>query len=227
MKELNRVVLKDSAKALLKRNYWKMVVAGFVLATAIGEAVRVTVTYKADELPEKVRTIAAVTAILGTIIGIVITLFVLHPLEYGGTKFFLRNPDGNGDGTLSDGFRGENLKQSALTFLYRDLMIFLYTLLLIIPGIIKAYEFYFVAPLTVDHPELSPVEIGDLSKEMTKGRKMELFKLDLSFILWNIANSLSMGIIGLFYYYPYRYQTKALAYRELVIEGADPTRPAH
>jgi uncharacterized protein YacL len=85
MKELNRVVLKDSAKALLKRNYWKMVVAGFVLAMAIGEAVRVTVTYQADELPEKVRAIAAVTAILGTIIGIVITLFVLHPLEYGGT----------------------------------------------------------------------------------------------------------------------------------------------
>ena len=226
MKELNRVALKDSAKALLKRNYWKMVVAGFLLAMAVGEAARVTVTYQADELPEKVQTIAAVTAVLAAFAGIVITLFVLHPLEYGGTKFFLRNPDGNGDGALGDGFRDGHLKQSALTFLYRDLMIFLYMLLLIIPGIIKAYEFYFVAPLTVDHPELSPVEIGDLSKEMTKGRKMQLFMLDLSFILWNIANSMSLGIIGIFYYYPYRYQTKALAYRELVIEGADPTRPA-
>ena len=130
------------------------------------------------------------------------------------------------DGTLTDGFRGDNLKQAAFTFLYRDLMIFLFALLLVIPGIIKMYEFYFVAPLTVDHPELSAVEIGDLSKGMTKGRKMELFMLDLSFILWNIASTLTAGLVGIFYYYPYRYQVKALAYRELVLDGADPTRPA-
>ena len=226
IKELNRVALKDSAKRILKANYWKMVIAGLAMAFAIGEFGRSAATYKYDEIPDRLKGIAMITALIGLLIGIVFTMFVLHPLEYGATEFFLRNPDGNGDGTLTDGFRGDNLKQAAFTFLYRDLMIFLFALLLVIPGIIKMYEFYFVAPLTVDHPELSAVEIGDLSKGMTKGRKMELFMLDLSFILWNIASTLTAGLVGIFYYYPYRYQVKALAYRELVLDGADPTRPA-
>ena len=64
------------------------------------------------------------------------------------------------------------------------LFTFLWSLLLIIPGIVYSYGIYFANELMVDNPNLSPMEALKLSRRMVDGHRGELFRLDLSFILW-------------------------------------------
>ena len=212
--EFNRSELKDRAKALISRNYWGMVAAGLIMAVATGAIVRTSTTYTANE--DTVNRITALSFIMAVIVSaatIAFTLFVLHPLEFGAAKYFTRNIDGQAQGTLFDGFKQENFAHAVSVYFYRNVMIGLFLLLLVIPGIIKAYEYYFVSFLAVDYPELSGRELCEMSKKMTEGSKTKLFMLDLSFLLWHIANTLTCNLVGIFYYYPYRYQTKANAYR--------------
>ena len=221
----DRKQLKDIAKGMLKRNYWKMVVAALLLAVAKGE-LAANYSYKATDAAESISYLDTLIAMIGFLVFVAVIVFVMHPLEYGTSKFFLNNIDEGDTDCLFDGFRGEELTRCAFTMFYRNVMIGLFSLLFVIPGIIKAYEYYFVPQLMADHPELSGKDICSLSKEMTNGHKMDLFKLDMSFFLWMIANSMTLGLVGIFYYYPYRNQTVALAYRDLVMQGADPARPA-
>ena len=220
----DRKLLKDHAKQMLKKNYWPMVIAAFVLMLSTG-AFEMNYSYKGPDIAESLSETDALIVLFGMIVGILVTLFVMHPLEYGASKFFVKNIDDEGTGTLLDGFRGDDLTRSAFTLFYRNLMIVLFTFLLIIPGVIKAYEYYFVPQLMAEHPELSGRDICRLSKDMTMGHKMDLFVLDLSFILWSIATSMTLGLVGIFYFYPYKAQVQALAYRDLVLQGADPSRP--
>ena len=72
------------------------------------------------------------------------------------------------------------------TFFRRDLFIFLWSLLLVIPGLVKYYEYYFVPYLTEDYPDQEPEDILAMSKQMTDGRKWELFVFDLSYLGWHL-----------------------------------------
>ena len=210
-----RSELKDQAKGFINRNYWGMVAAGLVMAFAIGSLQGNISTYSltSGDASEKIRTLEVAVELVVTVGSIAVVLLIMHPLEFGGAKYFTRNIDGTAQGTLFDGFKKENFSHAISVYFYRNVMIFLYTLLLVIPGIIKMYEYYFVSFLAVDFPGKSGKELCEMSRQMTQGSKMELFKLDLSFILWDIANALTSGIVGVFYLYPYRFQTRALAYR--------------
>lgn len=73
--------------------------------------------------------------------------------------------------------------------------IFLYTCLLIIPGIIKSYEYMMIPYILADNPNIDCSEAFKITKEMTKGYKMELFIIGLSFIGWNILAVFTCGIL--------------------------------
>ena len=77
-----------------------------------------------------------------------------------------------------------------------------------------------------DHPELSGTDVLRLSEEMTKGRKWDLFMLDLSFFFWQILSTVTLGLAGIFYVDPYIYLTQTEAYYDFVDNGLDPLRPA-
>ena len=221
--EFVRSELKDQSKALIAKNYWGMVGAGLAMAVATGALIRNTssITAGNEEAVEGVRSLTLFASLLGTAISVAIVLFVFHPLEFGASKYFLKNIDGQAKGTLFDGFRQENLSHAISVYFYRNVMIALFALLLVIPGLIKSYEYYFVNFLAVDHPELSGKELCAISKQMTNGSKWNLFVLDISYILWEIAAVLTGGLVGIFYLYPYRYQTRANAYR-LFLEKSAP-----
>jgi len=65
------------------------------------------------------------------------------------------------------------------------------------------------------HPNVTATDAIKLSKRMTKGHKVELFKLELSFIGWKLLSYLTLGIIGIFYVNPYYYITWAGFFIEL------------
>lgn len=73
--------------------------------------------------------------------------------------------------------------------------IFLYTCLFIIPGIIKSFEYMMIPYILADNPEIDCSEAFRKTKEMTKGYKMELFVIGLSFIGWNILAVFTCGIL--------------------------------
>ncbi|MDR1583300.1 MAG: DUF975 family protein [Prevotellaceae bacterium] len=103
------------------------------------------------------------------------------------------------------------------TMLLMILYSFLWTLLLIIPGIIKSYSYAMTPYLRYEYPELGAEELICKSMEMMKGRKMKLFLLDLSFIGWGVLSILTLGI-GLLWLFPYMYSARAAFYEDIRTE---------
>lgn len=83
-------------------------------------------------------------------------------------------------------------------FLLQTAFIFLYTLLLIIPGIIKAFSYALVPFLYLEDPDKDAQELLKLSEKMMMGHKMEYFKLYLSFLPYHILGILTCGLFEIY-----------------------------
>lgn len=79
---------------------------------------------------------------------------------------------------------------------------FLWTLLFIIPGIIKSYSYSMSGFIMTENPEISSKEAMEVSMKMMSGNKWRLFCLQLSFIGWYILGAMACGI-GIFFVQPY------------------------
>ena len=96
----------------------------------------------------------------------------------------------------------------------KEIFVVLWTLLFIIPGIIKYYEWFFVEQIIHDNPNLEPKQARDLSKRMTDGFKGDLFILNLSFFFWYLLGAITFGI-ALLYVTPYVQCTYSMYYENL------------
>ena len=105
-------------------------------------------------------------------------------------------------------------KNATITMFLRDLYVGLWSLLLVIPGIVKSYAYSFVPYLLEDQPNLTYSEVLRKSEEMTRGLKFELFVLDLSFIGWYLLNIITFNLATLFIK-PYVQAVKAEVYLEI------------
>ncbi|MDD6212754.1 MAG: DUF975 family protein [Clostridiales bacterium] len=149
------------------------------------------------------------------IFGVALQAFFSNVIRVGGARFYLHNIHSKGTfGDLGFGFQNKYLNVVAVMFM-RSLFVFLWTLLFVIPGIIKSYQYRMVPYLLADNPELSYQEALQTSKEMMDGEKWNAFVLDLSFILWDIASAVTLGIAGLIWVNPYRDATNAELYMAL------------
>ena len=99
--------------------------------------------------------------------------------------------------------------------LLMNVFIFLWGLLLIIPGIYKSYEYRMIPYLLSEDSNLSFSEAKRLSSEMMYGEKWDTFVLDLSFILWNFLSALTWGLVGIFWVNPYIQYTNVELYKVL------------
>jgi uncharacterized membrane protein len=95
---------------------------------------------------------------------------------------------------------------------WKEVKIFLWSLLFIIPGIIKAYEYSMVPYILAENPGISSERAFELSKEMTDGEKFDIFWLGLSFIGWILLGTLACGI-GVLFVEPYIHATFAELYQ--------------
>ena len=90
----------------------------------------------------------------------------------------------------------------------------LWTLLLVIPGIIKAYSYSMTFYILRENPEMTAGDAITASQKMMDGHKMDLFLLSLSFIGWAILASITFGI-GYLWLIPFIYTAYAAFYETL------------
>ena len=234
-----RSEIKEDAKGYLRNNYLPMVGAGLVLSFVIGELSRSTTRpgyeqgsgisisigpfhYYTSQISGGIAMFLLIAGLAVLVFGIMVDIFVMNPLVYSGNSWFRHNTDGTEQGRLTSIFGSDDYSRIVKIMLWRDIRVILYFFLLIIPGIIKSYAYYFVPQLAEDHPEMNHTEILALSEEMTMGRKMELFIFDLSFFGWYLLSGITFGLSGIAFSFPYRHMARQLLYLDWVENGLDP-----
>lgn len=156
--------------------------------------------------------IGAAAVVMG-LIGTLLTIFVESVLQVGGCRFFIQNQTGRpGIGTMLDGFRSGHYGNIVLTMFLRNLFITLWSLLLVVPGIIKSYEYMMVPYILAENPGMDRREAFQISKQMMDGQKWEAFVLDLSFLGWHLLSVFTCGLLEIFFVAPYLQATYAELY---------------
>ena len=135
-------------------------------------------------------------------------------VELGYAKFLLKQHDRK-ELQFSDLFSqferfGTGFAQKFL----RILFIMLWTLLLIIPGIVKGLSYAMTPFILEEHPEMTASQAIKASMQLMDGHKMDLFILGLSFIGWSLLACLTMGI-GFLFLNPYMNAAYAAFYRDI------------
>jgi len=147
----------------------------------------------------------------------VAALIVTGPLKYGAVRVAVTSARKNEKANLNNLFVGfkECLGDAIILRIMTSIFVFLWTLLLIIPGIIKSYAYSMAIYVQQDQPNKDWSYCLNRSKELTKGHKWDLFVLDLSFIGWYIVGFLCL-FVGTLWVRPYYEMTKANFYLELI-----------
>ena len=155
--------------------------------------------------------------IISAIIGALFSAFVTSPTVVGVSGYFIKNIDSKP--SLADmfiGFKTRYGRNVGAMFLV-GIKTVLWTILFIVPGIIKSYEYAIIPYILADNPEISSKDAFKKAKEMMTGNKWRLFKLDFSFIGWELLCILTFGI-GVFFLMPYLNAARAEFYTELKIK---------
>lgn len=223
----NRKELKAKGKTAFKANYWKSVLSALLLSIAVGGAAFVTANgADKDELSAQLGNLtdAQIFAVLMIVLGVVATIvlvaaiiriFLLNPLEVGCQRFFVENSKNPAElSELGFGFKN-HYGNVVATILLRDVFLFLWSLLFVIPAIVKTYSYRMVPYIVAENPDMKATDAITLSRNMMKGHKWNAFVLDLSFIGWYLLSCLTLGLLAFFYVSPYHYATNAELYGAL------------
>lgn len=166
--------------------------------------------------------ISAISGIAGTLI---IGILASGILFVGQSKYYLnisrRTTPNDNIQPLTEGIKND-VAGNVILGLLINIFVFLWTLLFIIPGIVKSYSYSMAYYIKCDHPEYSAQQAIDESRRIMHGNKWKLFMLDLSFIGWIILGSLCFGI-GTLWVAPYMQAARAEFYLDIIgEEGVDP-----
>lgn len=221
-----RELLKNNAKKVLAFSYWRSFlvcfVAGFFL---LGEMATPAVNHQINErggyqdffYSAQVGFLRysgplLVAALMVLVIGLAWMIFVMYPVEAGRNRYFMEARVGKAPfGTLFSVFTQPGLVNVSKTLFFRGLYTFFWSLLFIIPGIYKAYEYRMVSYIIAENPHLPTERAFELSRRMMQGEKMNTFVLDLSFFGWMILCAFTFGI-GYLFLAPYMQATYAELY---------------
>lgn len=218
----SRKELKDKAKTFLRKNYWGAFLVSIVIALAGGNSgwggggssnsgnhSTLTTNHSVDLT---FILIAVVTIVVIILIIMALRIFIGYSLEVGGRRYFIKSVQSQDNKKcFRFGFDGENYGGIVKTMLLTDVFIFLWSLLLIVPGIVKSYSYRMVPYILADNPSIGVKKAIALSNEMTMGHKFNMFVLDLSFIGWYLLGILALGI-GVLFVLPYDNATNTELY---------------
>lgn len=161
--------------------------------------------------------IVVLAVVIGLLIGTLWATFMGNVVAVGSCRYFMESRAAGESAGLGRLFwcfeRGKYLNVVKVMFL-KNLFIFLWSLLLIIPGIIKTYEYAMVPYILSENPNMNYRDALDLSRRMMDGEKFNLFVLQWSFIGWEFLGLLLCGI-GILFVVPYENATFAELYAVL------------
>lgn len=229
----SRAELKNRAKAVMKRSYWMMFAVALVAVVLCGELFQarenftsvsdatngvfatdtsVLENYAAFFIP--IFAVLSTLVLVGAILGIFYSLFIAYPIQVGKCRYFIRNADEKAEFSLLFSVFGTHYFNVVKIMLIKNIKLFLWTMLFIIPGIIKMYEYQMIPYILAEDPGMDMDEVFRRSKQLTSNQKLNMFVLDLSFIGWNFLGALLFGI-GNIFVNPYKEGVGAELYIEL------------
>lgn len=206
---MNRVELKENAKRMIIGKKW-YILKPLVLFELIMFAILFVIGFIIGlcGVPENQM------MTIGSIAGSIVSIFEI-PFMIGYTKYcieFTRGNTMNWTDAVKLGY--SNFLTCILVSLLTGLIVLGGTILLVIPGIIFAIALTFYQEVCADYPELGPVAIVKKTWNMTKGYRMDLFIMGLSFLGWIFLVPFTLGIL-MIWLYPYMMITMILAYEQL------------
>ena len=117
-------------------------------------------------------------------IGILFGVFVANPVEVGKCRFFLANRQNKGGyDQIFSLFKSGVYLNVVKTMFLRDLYVFLWSLLFVIPGIVKSYEYSMIPYILAENPNIDSKRAFAISRSMTQGKK-GLFSFWI-FLFWD------------------------------------------
>ena len=132
----------------------------------------------------------------GIVLWAVLQLIVGGAVQLGYAHFNLNLVDGN-DAAISDLFsQKDRLWDGFCMKFLQGLYIALWSLLLVIPGIVKTYSYAMTPYIMSEHPSLTANEAITESRRIMNGNKWRLFCLDFSFIGWELLCSVPLYAEG-------------------------------
>lgn len=97
----------------------------------------------------------------------------------------------------------ENFGRKLGGMLLVSVFTFLWSLLFVIPGIVKMYSYAMTPYILAKYPNVEAMQAINISQRIMRGRKLELFIVNLSFIGWQLLSVLTFGILNILYVTPY------------------------
>ena len=223
----NRIDLKMRGKAAFRLNYWSGVGTALLLALlgggigGVSASINVngslqingnTITNK-EALYNLVYTGVFLALMIVAMLGTIYSIFVGNVIAAGGCRYFTQNQtEPSKVEVIFSLFKGGNYLNIVLTMFMMNLFIFLWSLLFVIPGIIKSYSYRMVPYILAENPSMDWHEAMAISKRMMRGRKWQTFVYDLSFIGWYILNLFTFGFLAIFFINPYKLAADAEIY---------------
>lgn len=175
---MTRKEIKNWAKQKIKGNMWN--VLGVILIANLIGGITASITTENE--------FVALTVSIG---GGILAFF----MQVGLIRYmvnFITDKEHNIELLFS---KFKDWKQVVVTYLHQLAMIFLWTLLFIIPGIIKGYAYSLVSYIIADNSDINSKDALKLSEEIMKGNKWKLFMIELSFVGWHLLAILTLGIL--------------------------------
>lgn len=159
---------------------------------------------------------ASVVIVVGAVILLVYWIFVSKVLEVGKARFFLENRiyAKTKANKLVLPYKINKTMNVAKTMFIKNLYTLLWSITIIGP-FIKYYSYYLVPYILAENPNMNTRDVLRLSKSMMKHHKWEVFKINFSFIGWDILGLITFNISNLIYTNPYKNATDAEIYMSL------------
>ena len=226
---MNTKNLKQRGRATMDKKYWFCVAVAFIMMFAGGSGSPISLNFNFSTGSgsvsggsiegflngftsnfDSVFIIAiAVVAFLVAAAAIAVNILIFSSFRCGGIRFFmkLRKNQPVEIVEVFENLRDKTFLNIAKVTFFKALSILLWSLVFVIPGIIKTYEYWAVDYILAVRPDINKDEALSLSKTIMNGHKLDLFVLELSFIGWNIITSISFAIAGIFFVFPYKQAT--------------------
>lgn len=229
----DRAELKGRAKECLKQYYWMALLVSIIASVlGAGQNYSFNLNFNTKNTTSTVGiyngdvdhsayiimlVIIAVVLIIIFLIGILIQTFLSNVVQVGLCSYFLESRKTKTDAGFSRlfyGFGCGSYLNLVKAMFMKSLIVFGWWLLLIIPGIIKEYEYSMVPYILAEQPEMDYRMALDRSRHLMNGHKWDFFVLQLSFIGWRLLG-IMMCCIGVVFVVPYENATYAEFYAEL------------